>query len=135
MASIFSKIISGEIPCYKVAETANCFAFLDVKPLAKGHLLVVPKAEIDNFFDLGDEHYVEINLFAKELAKSLASVVPCIKVGMAVIGLEVAHAHIHLVPINKISDLNFNNPRVELDHAQMTAIAAAIAEEYERGTK
>jgi histidine triad (HIT) family protein len=103
MASIFSKIISGEIPCYKVAETANCFAFLDVKPLAKGHLLVVPKAEIDNFFDLGDEHYVEINLFAKELAKSLASVVPCIKVGMAVIGLEVAHAHIHLVP---------NNPRV-----------------------
>jgi len=135
MASIFSKIISGEIPCYKVAETANCFAFLDVKPLAKGHLLVVPKSEIDNFFDLGDEYYIEINLFAKELAKSLASVVPCIKVGMAVIGLEVAHAHIHLVPINKISDLNFNNPRVELDHAQMTAIAAAIAEEYERGTK
>lgn len=135
MASIFSKIIAGEIPCYKVAETANCFAFLDVKPLAKGHLLVVPKSEIDNFFDLGDEHYVEINLFAKELAKSLALVVPCIKVGMAVIGLEVAHAHIHLVPINKISDLNFNNPRVELDHAQMTAIAAAIAEEYERGTK
>lgn len=135
MASIFSKIISGEIPCYKVAETANCFAFLDVKPLAKGHLLVVPKAEIDNFFDLGDEQYVEINLFAKELAKSLASVVPCIKVGMAVIGLEVAHAHIHLVPINKISDLNFNNPRVELDHAQMTAIAAAIAEEYESGKK
>ena len=135
MSSIFSRIIAGEIPCYKVAETKNCFAFLDVKPLTKGHVLVVPKTEIDYYFDIEEGLFIEMNLFAKDLAKSIASVVPCIKVGVAVIGLEVAHAHIHLVPLNKISDLNFSNPRVEINQEELISTATAIAMAYANNTK
>lgn len=126
MASIFSRIISGEIPCYKVAESESCIAFLDVNPLAKGHVLVVPKKEIDYIFDIDDELYEELFLFAKKLAKAIQKIVPCTKVGMSVIGLEVPHAHIHLVPINNISDLNFSGPRVSLKTSEFIELANQI---------
>ena len=128
MASIFSRIINGEIPCYKVAESNTCIAFLDVNPLAKGHVLVVPKKEIDSIFDIDDELYIELFLFAKKLAKAIKKVVPCTKVGMSVIGLEVPHAHIHLVPINNISDLNFSGPRVSFTAEEFVDLAKSINE-------
>jgi histidine triad (HIT) family protein len=111
MASIFSKIISNEIPCYKVAETNDFIAFLDVRPLTAGHTLVVPKKEIDYIFDMDDEQYAGLQLFAKIVAGAIKKAIPCKRIGVAVIGLEVPHAHIHLVPINEIGDLNFENER------------------------
>ncbi len=106
MATIFTKIINGEIPCYKVAESADFFAFLDIRPQSKGHTLVVPKREVDYFFDLEEDLYTGIMLFAKQLAKAIEQVIPCKRVGMVVFGLEVPHAHIHLIPITKESDMN-----------------------------
>ncbi|MFV0483481.1 MAG: HIT family protein [Bacteroidales bacterium] len=105
MASIFTKIIMGEIPCYKIAEDDNNIAILDVFPVGRGHVLVIPKQEVDNIFDLPDDAYADLYLFAKKIAKALAKAIPCKKVGMTVIGLEVAHAHIHLIPMQKESDL------------------------------
>jgi len=126
MASIFSRIIAGEIPCYKVAEDDHYFAFLDISPLAKGHTLVVPKTEVDYIFDLDNETYVGLTLFAKKVAEALKKAVPCQRVGVAVLGLEVPHAHIHLVPLQKESDMLLNKPRLELSAEEMTKIAQSI---------
>ena len=109
MASIFTKIINKEIPCYKVAETENCLAFLDINPNAEGHTLCIPKKEIDNIFDLDTELYNELMLFSKKVAKALKKAVPCERIAMSVIGLEVPHAHIHLIPINEMKDVTFVN--------------------------
>ena len=114
MASIFTKIINGEIPCYKIAETEHCIAFLDVNPLVKGHTLVIPKKEIDYYFDLSDDLLLEVNTLAKQVAKAIEKVIPCKRIGVAVIGLEVPHAHMHLVPLNTIGDINFKSARVNL---------------------
>lgn len=127
MSSIFSKIIQREIPGHFVAENEKCCAFLDVNPLARGHTLVVPKKEVDRFFDLDDALYQEVTLFAKRVAEGIEKAIPCDRVGVAVLGLEVPHAHIHLVPINNEGDLNFSNPRVELSTEEMERVAEAIA--------
>jgi histidine triad (HIT) family protein len=112
MASIFSRIISGEIPCYKIAEDEHFIAFLDVNPVAEGHTLVVPKKEVDYIFDLDTETYQNLFLFAQKIAKAIHRAVPCRKVGVSVIGLEVPHTHVHLVPINQISDINFSKQKL-----------------------
>lgn len=130
MASIFTRIVNGEIPCYKVAETEDCLAFLDVNPLAKGHTLVIPKKEVDYIFDVDDALYAKLFAFAKKVAKAVKATVPCERVGVAVIGLEVPHAHIHLCPINSIGDLNFSNPRVKLTKEEFQELAKAIGENY-----
>lgn len=127
MASIFSKIIAGEIPSYKVAETDKFYAFLDISPLKKGHTLVVPKQEIDYIFDIDDKDLQEYICFAKRVAVAIKKAYPCIKVGMAVIGLEVRHAHIHLVPMEKEGDLNFANPKLTLSEEEFKEIASNIA--------
>ena len=129
MASIFSRIAAGEIPSYKVAETERYFAFLDINPVQPGHVLVIPKNEIDYIFEIEDEEFAGLHLFAKKVAKALRKAVPCVKVGVAVIGLEVHHAHIHLIPINNDGDLDFNNKKT-LPESEMKAIADAIAAEY-----
>lgn len=129
MASIFSRIAAGEIPSYKVAETERYFAFLDINPVQPGHVLVIPKNEVDYIFDIEDEEFAGLHLFAKKVAKALRKAVPCVKVGVAVIGLEVYHAHIHLIPINNDGDLDFNNKKT-LPESEMKAIADAIAAEY-----
>ncbi len=128
MASIFTKIIHGEIPCYKIAETEHCIAFLDVSPLAKGHTLVIPKKEIDYYFDLSDDLLLEVNTLAKQVAKAIEKVVPCKRIGVAVIGLEVPHAHMHLVPLNSIGDINFKSPRLNLTPEEFAKIAESIRE-------
>lgn len=128
MPSIFSRIVAGEIPCYKIAENEKFFAFLDINPLSKGHTLVIPKQEIDYLFDLSDEDYLGLSLFSKEIAGAIKESIPCKRVGMAVIGLEVPHAHIHLIPINKESDLLFSNPKLKLEPQEMESIAASIRE-------
>jgi histidine triad (HIT) family protein len=126
MASIFTKIINGEIPCYKIAETEHCIAFLDVSPLAKGHTLVIPKKEVDYYFDLSDELLLEVNTLAKKVAKAIEKVIPCKRIGVAVIGLEVPHAHMHLVPLNSIGDINFKSVRLQLTPEEFANIAKAI---------
>lgn len=126
MASVFSKIVAGEIPCYKVAETENCLAFLDVSPLAEGHVLVVPKKEIDYIFDLQDEAFAELHLFSMQVAKAIEKVIPCKRIGVAVIGLEVPHAHIHLIPLHNDA-INFSNPKLQLSEEQLTSIAKKIS--------
>lgn len=126
MASIFSRIIAGEIPCYKIAEDENNFAFLDISPLAEGHTLCIPKHEVDYIFDLTDEEYASLTLFAKRVAKAVKAAMPCQRVGVAVLGMEVPHAHIHLVPLQKESDLLFTNPKKQLTPEQFTAIAEKI---------
>jgi histidine triad (HIT) family protein len=130
MASIFSKIVAGEIPCYKIAESEKYFAFLDIHPLTKGHTLVIPKKEIDYLFDMEDSEFSEINLFAKRIAIALKKAIPCKRIGAAVIGLEVPHAHIHLVPIQNESDLLFSNPKLNLDSEEMEKIAADIRRQF-----
>lgn len=131
MASIFSRIAAGEIPSYKVAETEHYFAFLDINPVQPGHVLVIPKKEVDYIFDIDNEEFAGLHLFAKKVAKALRRAVPCVKVGVAVIGLEVHHAHIHLIPINNDGDLDFNNKK-SLPESEMKAIADAIASEYDK---
>ena len=126
MATIFSKIIAGEIPSYKVAEDDKFYAFLDINPLVKGHTLVVPKKEVDYIFDLEDDELAAMQIFAKRLALAIQKAFPCKKVGQAVIGLEVPHAHIHLIPIQKESDMIFSNPKLSLKDEEFTAIAEAI---------
>lgn len=126
MATIFSKIIKGEIPCYKIAENENFLAFLDISPLAEGHTLVIPKRETDYIFDIEDKEYSNLWLFAKQVAKKLKSKIECTRIGVAVIGLEVAHAHIHLVPINHVSDIDFSRAKLQLSSEEMQVIADSI---------
>ena len=126
MASIFSRIVAGEIPSYKVAEDDRFFAFLDINPLAKGHTLVIPKQEVDYFFDLSDDDLAAMQLFAKKVALAIGRAFPCRKVGQAVLGLEVPHAHIHLVPMQSEKDMLFSNPKLKLSDEEFAQIAAAI---------
>jgi histidine triad (HIT) family protein len=126
MESIFSKIVRGEIPSYKIAEDENYFAFLDIHPLAEGHTLVIPKKEIDYLFDMDDELYQGLFLFAKKVAAALRKVIPCERIGIAVIGLEISHTHIHLVPIRTIYDIDFKKPKLELSHEELAGIADRV---------
>ena len=130
MSSIFSKIVTGEIPCYKIAETESCLAFLNVHPLAKGHTLVIPKQEINNYFNIDTPLFNELNALSKKVAKALELAIPSEKIGVAVIGLEVPHAHIHLVPINSVSDIDFSRPKLSLAHDEMKAIADTIVSNF-----
>ena len=126
MATIFSKIVAGEIPCYKVAEDDKFFAFLDINPLVKGHTLVIPKQEVDYLFDLSDADLAAMQVFAKHVAAGIKRAFPCIKVGQAVLGLEVPHAHIHLIPMQSGKDMRFSNPKLKLSNEEFAQIAAAI---------
>lgn len=127
MATIFTKIITGDIPCYKIAEDENYFAFLDIHPLRAGHTLVVPKNEIDYIFDLDDDYLAGLMLFSKKIAEAIKSVIPCNRIGIAVLGLEVPHAHIHLVPIDTMDDINFKNPKLKFSDEEFKEIAAKIS--------
>ena len=131
MASIFSKIIAGEIPSYRIAEDDRHYAFLDISPLAEGHTLVVPKREGDYIFDLSDSEYADLQLFAKRVAAAIGKAIPCKRVGVAVIGLEVHHAHIHLVPINKESDMDFRGKHLSPEADRMAEIAESISRQFE----
>jgi histidine triad (HIT) family protein len=126
MSSIFSKIVSGEIPAYKVAETKNFLAFLDVFPIVKGHTLVIPKSEIDNIFDLENELFSGLHLFSKEVAHALEKAVSCKRIATAIVGLEVPHAHIHLLPINSAEEVNFYRPKLKFSPDEMTEFAKSI---------
>lgn len=130
MASIFSKIAAGEIPSYKIAEDENFYAFLDINPVAKGHTLVIPRHEIDYIFDLSAEEYTAFWNFAHKVATAMKAVMPCKRIGVAVMGLEVPHAHIHLIPINKESDMNFFAGKLTLDDSEMAEIAKKINDEF-----
>ncbi len=130
MASIFTKIIQGEIPSYKIAESADFYAFLDIFPVAKGHTLVVPKKEVDQFFDLEEDLLSKIMPFAQRVAKALKATIPCNRIGVTVIGLEVPHAHVHLVPINKMSDISFEKEKLKLSKEEMEALASAIRSNF-----
>jgi histidine triad (HIT) family protein len=126
MPSIFSRIVAGEIPCFKIHEDDHFLAFLDVFPLVKGHTLVIPKKEIDYIFDIDDEKLAEMMVFSKKVAKAIKKTIPCQKVGVSVIGLEVPHAHIHLIPMNNVSEMNFSQPKLKLESSEMEKIAADI---------
>ena len=126
MASLFSKIVAGEIPCYKIAENEEFLAFLDIMPLAEGHTLVIPKKETDYIFDLGDEELSRLMVFSKSVAKKVGKAIPCKKVGLAVIGLEVPHCHIHLVPLQNVADINFEKEKLSLSPEKMQAIQKQI---------
>jgi histidine triad (HIT) family protein len=129
MASIFSKIVDGEIPAYKVAESNEFLAFLDIAPLTEGHLLVIPKKEVDNLFELDDETYTGLMIFAKIVATAMKRAIPCNRIGVTVIGLDVPHAHIHLIPINGSNDMNFTRPKLKFTPEEFEAIADKIKEE------
>lgn len=128
MSSIFSKIIAGDIPAYKVAENSEFLAFLDIAPLAEGHLLVIPKKEVDKLFDLDNETYTGLMLFAKTVAAAMEKAIPCDRIGVTVIGLEVPHAHVHLIPINRVNDMNFTKPKLKFTPEQFKATADKIRE-------
>ena len=129
MSSIFSKIVAGDIPAYKVAESNEFLAFLDIAPLAEGHLLVIPKKEVDNLFDLDDETYTGLMIFAKIIATAMKKAIPCNRIGVTVIGLDVPHAHIHLIPINGGNDMNFTRPKLKFTPEEFEAIAEKIKAE------
>ena len=124
--TIFSRIINGEIPCYKIAENENCFAFLDINPMVKGHTLVIPKREVDYLFDLTDQELADLQLFAKKIAMAQKKAIPCLRVGQAVLGLEVPHAHIHLIPMQSEKDMSFSNPKLKLTNEEFVQIAESI---------
>ncbi len=126
MASIFTKIVNGEIPCYKIAEDDDYLAFLDIHPLALGHTLVIPKKEVDYYFDIDDDQLAGLTLFAKKVARAIDESVECQRVGVTVIGLEVPHAHVHLIPINGIYDMNFERPKLKLSEKEFEDIAEKI---------
>ena len=128
MATVFTKIIRGEIPCYKIAEDERYFAFLDINPLMAGHTLVVPKTETDYIFDLNDNDLSGMILFSKKVALAIEKAIPCARIGVAVLGLEVPHAHIHLVPMNTMADLNFKNPKLKFTPEEFAKIAKRISE-------
>jgi histidine triad (HIT) family protein len=127
MATIFTKIINGEIPCYKIAEDDNYFAFLDINPLKAGHTLVVPKTETDYLFDLEDDQIAGLFIFSKKVARAIEAAISCTRIGVAVLGLEVPHAHIHLVPMNSMDDVNFKNPKLKFSPEEFKAIAFKIS--------
>ncbi|MFT6849808.1 MAG: histidine triad (HIT) family protein [Sphingobacteriales bacterium] len=127
MGTIFSRIISGELPCHKIAETDDFLAFLDISPLATGHTLVIPKNEVDYIFDMDEKQYLELHLFAKKVAINIQKVILCKRIGVAVIGLEVPHAHIHLVPINNVGDINFSRPKLTPTKEELSATADKIS--------
>ena len=131
MASIFTKIVAGEIPCHKIAENAQYLAFLDVRPLVRGHGLVIPKQEVSYIFDLDDEMLSGLHVFAKKIAVAVGKAIPCKRVGLTVIGLEVPHAHIHLIPLTKESDIYFSNTKLQLEDSELAAIATKIKQELE----
>ncbi len=126
MPTIFSKIVDGDIPAYKVAESNDYLAFLDINPLAKGHVLVIPKRETDYLFDIEDDEYIGLWMFAKIVAQGIKQVCPCERIGVAVVGLEVAHAHIHLIPINNVGDIDFSRPKLTFSHDEFAETAEAI---------
>ena len=130
MATIFTKIINGEIPCYKIAEDENYFAFLDINPLTKGHTLVVPKIEDDYIFNLDEKTYAGLMLFAKRVAHAIEAAVPCKRVGVAVLGMAVPHVHVHLVPLNSEKDMIISNPKLKLEPAEMQKIATEISARF-----
>ena len=129
MESIFSKIIAGEIPCYKVAETSEFLAFLDINPLTEGHILVIPKQEVDYIFDLDSETYVGLMLFAQIVASGLKKAISCQRIGISVVGLEIPHAHIHLIPINSIDDMNFSRPKLSFTKEELEATVEKIKDQ------
>ena len=131
MASIFSKIISGEIPSHKIAEDESCFAFLDIRPIVYGHTLVIPKKEVDYYFDLDDDEISHLNMFAKRVAKALQKEVDCLRIGVMIAGLEVPHAHIHLVPMKSIADLSFTDPRASITEKEMAELASRVAASFQ----
>lgn len=131
MASIFTKIVKGEIPSYKIAEDDHCYAFLDINPLAKGHTLVIPKEETDYLFDIESPLYEHLWTFTRKVALAVGKVMPCQRVGLAVLGLEVPHAHIHVVPINTVYDIDFKKPKLKLSEAEFKEIAEKIRDAYE----
>ena len=128
MSSIFSRIVAGEIPCHKIAEDDRFLAFLDIQPLAEGHTLVIPKVEVDRYFDLPDDLLRNINVFARDVALKLERAIPCQRVGVAVIGLEVPHAHVHLIPLNGVTDINFERPKLDVSQNDLAATATKIRE-------
>lgn len=130
MATIFSKIVKGEIPSYKVAEDENFYAFLDINPLVKGHTLVIPKREVDYIFDLEDDEIASMQVFTKRVATAIKKAFPCIKVGQAVLGLEVPHAHIHLIPMQSERDMLFTNPKLKLSNEEFIEVANKISQEF-----
>ncbi|WP_454980730.1 HIT family protein [Capnocytophaga haemolytica] len=130
MASIFTKIINGEIPCYKVAENDDFIAFFDINPNAKGHTLCVPKKEVNKIFEMDDKHYLDLMLFSKRVAEALAKVVPCKRVGMAVVGLEVPHTHVHLIPISEMKEMTFEH-KVQMTDEEFKALAKAVSERFQ----
>jgi len=130
MSSIFSKIVAGDIPSYKIAEDERYYAFLDINPVAPGHTLVIPKHEVDYIFDLDDEEFSGLMLFAKRVAAAIKAAIPCKKVGVTVLGLEVPHAHVHLVPLNKESDMSFGGKKLTLPAEQMQEICKKISEQF-----
>ena len=131
MPTIFSRIVAGEIPCYKIAESDDFLAFLDINPLAVGHTLVIPKKEVDYIFDIYDELYTDLMLFSKKVAGALEKAIPCQRIGVAVIGLEVPHAHVHLIPLKHVSDINFSRPKLQLTAEELQATAEMIRAEFD----
>ena len=130
--TLFEKIVAGEIPSYKVAETSDFLAFLDVFPLKEGHTLVIPKLPVDYIFDLEDDTLAQLNVFAKKVAKAVEAVVPCNRIGVAVIGLEVPHTHIHLVPIDSVADINFASPKIKVTEERMKELSSQISEVFNK---
>jgi histidine triad (HIT) family protein len=130
MSSLFTKIINREIPAYIVAEDEHNIAILDINPLVTGHTLVIPKKEVDNLFDIDDAAFTRLNLFAKKVATAIESVVPCLRIGVAVLGLEIPHAHIHLVPLNSMGDLNFSRPKLKLRKEEFESVSKKISEAF-----
>lgn len=126
MSSLFSKIIAGEIPCHRIAENDDFLAFLDIMPLAEGHVLIIPKAEVDYFFDLNDQTLSSINLFARDVALQIKRAIPCQRIGVAIIGLEVPHAHMHLIPLQTVADINFEKPKMKMTQEDLASIAKKI---------
>ncbi len=132
MTTIFSKIVKGEIPSHKIAEDEDYLAFLDINPLARGHTLVIPKKEVDYIFDMDDNLLAGMQVFSKRVAKAIERVIPCKRIGIAVLGLEVPHAHIHLIPINRLEDINFGRPKLRLGEDELAEIAANIRQVMEQ---
>ncbi len=130
MATIFTKIVQGKIPCYKVAESDRYFAFLDINPMTKGHTLVIPKVENNYIFDLDDDTYSGLMMFAKQVAQAIEKAIPCQRIGVAIMGMEVPHTHVHLIPINKESDMVISNPKLQLEADEMQKIAEEIAAKF-----
>ena len=131
MASIFSKIVAGDIPCHRVAENASFLAFLDIMPLAPGHTLVIPKVEVDRIWDLEPSLLGELHVFSQKVALAMEDVMPCQRVGQAVIGLEVSHAHVHLIPLNAVADINFERPKLQVTQEELAEVAARIRGAFE----